>query len=866
MPQQQPIRRRRNWILFAAIGAVVLFLAVGTGVAGCLFYLQWSFSRPARVDLSVTPPQGSEPPGGYATAPPPVSSDAELRDWARLTETEANQPPTPQPQRQHNTDELIAAMDKAFAEPAADVKPAVVFFPFVDAAGKVRPDGFVLGKMAMFAAAYTPRRRLEISIPHHEDELMVAGCQKAGTSIDAKKIALCTAAMSAKLYVIPRLETADGKQELIVEFHGDGKAIPDRTFRHEIAADQLCRTPGLAAKDVLEAVGATLDDAESSEVLTPTVRNDHELSNLITLLNRYPAGASEGNWLANFLNVNRGCILAWDEYLLHGHKADWTPRLMHLHLIKPSCDRLEIEANRLLRDSGHAEESLLALLKLAPSHHGDSGYYATLSRCAVLLDDEKLFDHVFDLWEKAGPGYAGYLARGAELMQWGWKARGGDVASRVTKKGWKLFQERLNQAQSELESAVDINPTGCRAHTDLMTVARGLSLPAAYMERHFREAIRARPNLYMAYAQKYQYLLPRWNGNNEKLLAFGKEYLETHAWSDRVPDLCLSAINEVRSGMSDDDLAGAMKQGPLWDALRAYDEAVEKEAGPAAQDYARNVFARLGVVGGHFDDVLPAYQKLEEKQSPDLDVFVDLAEYEYFRDLVQANTGKLSPLFHGRKRGQALARASTALANAELDEAEKALKEVAPGDAEQDRLVARYRGALALGRKLDADGSATLSPQQVKDVCVVQDKSVWSVEGDKLVGRKLFGEVTLELPLGLQHAMVSGVVEWSGGVGAVEMQLHARSPRTKERILFYPQQGQVTFQRDGKTLASDVLRPGSQQFQLAFGAKAELLQPTLGVLWPVPADDLPGCLTMNLWANNNNSTWTLSDLRIEVKK
>ena len=743
-PQLAKRERLRKLILAATLGVCISLFMAGVAVIGCLVYQEGWVLRPTKVDSTSvnsqpippqTPEQATREPW---TDPPVVSTDAEVEEWARLAESDKRQPPSPQPQRQHNTDELIAAVNAAFAEPAAELKPAVVFFPFVDGTSKVRPDGSVLGQMAVFAAAYTPHHRLAICISHHRDELLVAGCQEVGAAIDAKKIALCTASLETKLYVIPRLESADGKQTLIVEFHGDGKAIPDRTFRHEIAAHELRTAPGLVAKDVLEAVGASLDEAESSEVLAPTVRNDDELNHLITLLNRYPSGAKEDSWLGNFLNVNRGCVLAWNEYLVNSHKADDAPHLMHFDLIKPSCDRLQIETNRLLRDSGHAEDALLALLKLAPTHHGDSGYYATLSRCAVLLDDERLFDHIFDLWEKTGPGYAGYLARGVELMEWGWMARGNDVAANVTKKGWKLFQERLNRAKEELESAVEINPTGCRAHTTLIMVAQGLDLPTAYMERHFREANKARPNLYMAYAAKYHYLQPRWHGSNAKLLAFGKECLETGAWADAVPQLCLAAIDEVCSGTADDDLAGAMKEGPLWDLLLAYQKAAEKEAHPAARDFARNVFARLGVIGGHMDETLPSYQKLEELPYPDLTVFADLAEYQYFRDLVQARTGKLPLQFHGIQRGQALARASTALANADLDEAGKALAEVERGSADNDRLVSRYRGAVALGRKLDADGAVTLSPQQIKDIFVVQNDSLWSVEGDKLVGRKLF--------------------------------------------------------------------------------------------------------------------------------
>jgi hypothetical protein len=142
------------------------------------------------------------------------------------------------------------------------LKPGVVFFPAADGSGKVRPDGYVLGEMAALAATYTPHRRLALSTPFLHDELIVADCLNTGVRLDPETIALTTAALETKLYVLTRLENGDGKDELTVEFHGDGKTYPDRTFRHPIPAEGLRTAPGLVARDVLEALGVSLDAAE----------------------------------------------------------------------------------------------------------------------------------------------------------------------------------------------------------------------------------------------------------------------------------------------------------------------------------------------------------------------------------------------------------------------------------------------------------------------------------------------------------------------------------------------------------------------------------------------------------------------------
>ena len=272
-----------------------------------------------------------------------------------------------------------------------------------------------------------------------------------------------------------------------------------------------------------------------------------------------------------------------------------------------------------------------------------------------------------------------------------------------------------------------------------MRVCRGLDLPRAFMERHFREAVRIQPRVLLAYSEKAEYLLPRWHGNQEELLAFGKECLETGAWDEDIPQICLSTIRLACEDLDDDALASALKAGPIWDLLQTYYEGASKHRRGDVVDYTDNLFARLCVFGGHFEEAAPAFQKIEKARRNDFEVFVDDSEYEYFCDLVHVRTGKLPTRWDGRKRDKALAEASTALANDNLDDAEKALAQVEKGDAEKDRLVERYRGAVALGRKLKAEGAVTLSPQQVKDLCLLSSQELWTVEKDKLTGRKLTG-------------------------------------------------------------------------------------------------------------------------------
>ena len=859
----------RRWALLAASVAVGVLLASVLAAVGYVEYQQRTpYHQP---DAAPAPPQ----PPAQAAAPilpplppaPPASSPDEVSARRQSVARRSLPPQTP---RQSGTDDLIAAVDQAFARPAADLKPAVVFLPFVDGAGQVRPDGYGLGMMAAYAATYTPHRRVALSTNFLRDELAVAGCLTPGARIDPQMIALCTAGLETKLYALPRLEAGDGKQALTVEFHGDGQAYPDRTFRHEIPADGLRTAPALVARDVLEALGVRLDESELKAVTEPDVRNDQELASFCQVVYRYPGGMNEEGWLFNFLQANRRCALGWDLYLMSGSDPpDFMLKVLSNTKVEPFFDRLPVCEAQLQRDSGHAEDALLALLKLAPTERGDVDYHVTLSGCAIALGDGRLADHLFEVWAQADPGYAGCLRRGVELIDWGWKARGEGWANTVTPEGWKLFRERLGRARAELEQAVKRNSSGYRAHVGLVLLARGLELPREFMEEHFRQAVRIQPRALAAYSEKWEYLRPRWHGDAEQLLAFGKECLETGDWDNDIPQLCLSSIQDVYPGMSDDALSQALQAGPLWDLLRAYDEAAEKHLRPAALAKERNIFARLAVLGGHFDEAAPVYLKLQEKTGlPDTDIFVDLGEYDYFCDLVHARTVKLPTGLNTLKRDRALAQASVALAAGDLDEAEKDLAHYERGDAPNDRLAERYRGAIALGRKLQADGSVVLSPQQMKDICIPINENLWTAEGDRLTGTGSDGAVaTLELPLGLRDATITGTLAWEGSFSVVDMQVHARSQRHKETVRFYPQENQVGLLSDHTSVTVAPYRPGPQQFRFELGADEDRLEPSSGIRWRVPeTDDSPGGFALTLWGGPGKVTWSISDLRIELKK
>src|SRR5579885_2087542 len=160
-----------------------------------------------------------------------------------------------------STDELIADIDRAFAADRAPLKPPLVIFPVLGANDRVRAE-WGLSYLAAFAAVYTDRRVIDISLPFMKDVLRDAGCLKFGAALDEETIRLCLAALGAKLYAVPKLAEQGDFELLTVVCHGDGDKYRDRTFTHKIQPRDRCRVPGLIAQSVQEFLDIRLTDEE----------------------------------------------------------------------------------------------------------------------------------------------------------------------------------------------------------------------------------------------------------------------------------------------------------------------------------------------------------------------------------------------------------------------------------------------------------------------------------------------------------------------------------------------------------------------------------------------------------------------------
>jgi hypothetical protein len=139
--------------------------------------------------------------------------------------------------------------------------------------------------------------------------------------------------------------------------------------------------------------------------------------------------------------------------------------------------------------------------------------------------DKDTLDHLAHLerWMKAHPeSVTPRIALATSLHRWAWVARGNGLANTVTPEGWRLFEERIKEAQVVLEGSANIHTMCPQWYLEMMTVGLAQSWDAKRVKENFERGIQFESGYYYLYLQYANYLLPKWDGNPGDASKFAK--------------------------------------------------------------------------------------------------------------------------------------------------------------------------------------------------------------------------------------------------------------------------------------------------------------------------------------------------------
>ncbi len=150
-------------------------------------------------------------------------------------------------------------------------------------------------------------------------------------------------------------------------------------------------------------------------------------------------------------------------------------------------------------------------------------FYSALD--APQLTDKDSVEHIAHLenWMKLRPeSITARVALATSLHRWAWVARGNGRVDTVPPEGWRLFNDRIQNAYTVLQGAANMATMCPQWYSEMMTVGLAQSWPLDRMRDIFARGIQFEPGYYYLYQQFAEYLLPKWHGHPGDSSAFAK--------------------------------------------------------------------------------------------------------------------------------------------------------------------------------------------------------------------------------------------------------------------------------------------------------------------------------------------------------
>ena len=114
------------------------------------------------------------------------------------------------------------------------------------------------------------------------------------------------------------------------------------------------------------------------------------------------------------------------------------------------------------------------------------------------------------------------VALATSLTRWAWVARGGGYANTVSAEGWKLFDQRIAEAQAVLQGSRDMRTLCPQWFSEEMVVGLAQGWDEHKMTELFDRAVQFEPEYQYFYKQRTNYLLPKWYGKPNDATDFAK--------------------------------------------------------------------------------------------------------------------------------------------------------------------------------------------------------------------------------------------------------------------------------------------------------------------------------------------------------
>lgn len=161
----------------------------------------------------------------------------------------------------------------------------------------------------------------------------------------------------------------------------------------------------------------------------------------------------------------------------------------------------------------------------------------------------KLIDFLED-WLKISPDsiFARSLLVTAHIS-YAWEARGNDFADKVSENNWRIFQERLENANLEFKRASELTERCHEFFESALELAKAQNWERKDYEKIFAEAVKYEASYQYFYTAKAINLMPRWGGKQGEWEKFASDVRESFGGGEglKMYYLIVTEVSELKA-------------------------------------------------------------------------------------------------------------------------------------------------------------------------------------------------------------------------------------------------------------------------------------------------------------------------------
>jgi hypothetical protein len=228
-------------------------------------------------------------------------------------------------------------------------------------------------------------------------------------------------------------------------------------------------------------------------------------------------------------------------------------------------------------------------------------------------------ERVYTMVEKQGKQFQ-WLAlalKGESEINAAWQARGGGYANTVSSSGWEGFSKHMALAREYYTQAWELNTNWPLAPDRMIYVSLGDS-GIGEMRKWFDRTVAVQIDYADAWVQMRWGLRPRWYGDTDSMLAFGRTALNTRRFDTDVPRIYFDSLSDVESEMGLPSGQHIYDRPDVWPSLKSLYEGYI--AYPSQTEWTRDgwrgAYACVAYLAGKYDIAREQLQQLNWRLHP----------------------------------------------------------------------------------------------------------------------------------------------------------------------------------------------------------------------------------------------------------